>query len=114
MCLTKIWYRKNIATREGASITIFRQMVLSLSSESSRRGIFLCFRKFGVSKKLCLRREYNDFLQEICCLTVAKNFVGEPFNVSLNSGIENFVLEKVVSRFSIGNLSSQSTEKLRR
>ena len=33
--------------------------------------------------------------------------------MSLNSGIEKFVLEKVVSRFSIGNLSSQSTEKLR-
>ena len=47
----KIWYRNKLAIREGASITIFPQTVLSHSFLSSRRGIFLCFRKFRVSKK---------------------------------------------------------------
>ena len=34
--------------------------------------------------------------------------------MSLNTGIENFVTEKVIARVSLGNLSSQITEKLRR
>ena len=33
-------------------------------------------------------REYNDFLSKVFCLLVPKNFVGEPFSVSLISGIE--------------------------
>ena len=60
----------------------------------------------GIEKKLCLTGEDHDFLKKVCCLTVQKSFDGEPINVSLNSGIENFLLEKVMSRFSIGNLSS--------
>ena len=31
---------------------------------------------------------YHDFRLKIFCLTVPKNFVGEPFSVSLYSGIE--------------------------
>ena len=34
--------------------------------------------------------EYQDFPSKIFCLTVPKNFIGEPFNVSLTSGIEKF------------------------
>ena len=34
--------------------------------------------------------------------------------MSLTSGIETFVLEKVIARVSLGNSSSQITEKLRR
>ena len=34
--------------------------------------------------------EYQDFPSKIFCLTVPKNFVGEPFSVSLISGIEQF------------------------
>ena len=34
--------------------------------------------------------------------------------MSLNSGIETFVLEKVIARVSLGNLSSQINENLRR
>ena len=60
----KIWYRNKLAIREGASITIFRQIVLSHSSESSRRGMLLCFRKFGVSKKLMLKRGTSRFVIE--------------------------------------------------
>ena len=35
-------------------------------------------------------REYEDFPSKIFCLTVPKNFVGEPFSVSLISDIEKF------------------------
>ena len=58
----KLWYRKMVGIRGGASITIFRRIVLSHSSESSRRGILLCFRMSRVPKKLFLRGEYHDFL----------------------------------------------------
>ena len=34
--------------------------------------------------------EYQDFPSEIICLTAPKNFAGEPFSVSLISGIEKF------------------------
>ena len=35
--------------------------------------------------------EYQNFPSKIFCLTVPKKFVGEPFSVSLNSGIEKIL-----------------------
>ena len=82
----------------------------------------LCSRKFLVSKnfmdKKGGRRECHIFPSKICCLTVPGNFVGEPFCVS-----ENFWYRKIlwigrgrggVSQFSLENLLSHSTGKLRR
>ena len=44
--------------------------------------------------------EYQDFTSKIFCLTVPKNFVQEPFSVSLFSGIEKFyALEGYVTIF---------------
>ena len=37
------------------------------------------------------RGEYQNFTSKIFCLTLPKNFVGEPFSVSLVSGIEKFL-----------------------
>ena len=34
--------------------------------------------------------EYQDFAAEFFCVTVPKNFMGEPFSVPLVSGIEKF------------------------
>ena len=50
----------------------------------------LCFRKFLVAKKFMDKREgeISRFPSKILCLTVPKNFVGEPFSVSLISGTE--------------------------
>ena len=53
----------------------------------------LCFRKFPVAKKFMDNRgvgggKYQDFPSKVFCLTVPKNFVGEPFSVSLISGVE--------------------------
>ena len=49
----------------------------------------LCFGKFPVANKFMDKRggEYQNFPSKIFCLTVPKNFVGEPFSVSLISGI---------------------------
>ena len=44
----------------------------------------LCFRKILVAKKYWKSRQggYQDFLSNIFCVTVPKNFVGYPFCVS--------------------------------
>ena len=45
-------------------------------------------------------REYQGFPSKNCCLTVPKNFLQEPFRVSLILGIENFyALEGYVTIF---------------
>ena len=50
----------------------------------------LCFRKFPVAKKFMDKRVggVSRFSVELFCLTVPKNAVGEPFSLSLISGIE--------------------------
>ena len=51
----------------------------------------LCFRKFMVPNKFMDKKvEYQDFLSKKFCLTVSKNFAGEPFRASLISGIAKF------------------------
>ena len=51
----------------------------------------LCVRKILVAKKLMDKEwEYQFFLSKNFCLTVPTKFVGEPFSVSLISGIEKF------------------------
>ena len=61
--------------------------LLSHSTEKLRRGTFLCFTNFLVSKKFMDKkrggeeggREYHVFLSIFFGLTMPKNFVGEPF-----------------------------------
>ena len=50
----------------------------------------MCFRKLLVAKKFFDKSggEYQDFVWKKFCLTLLKNFVGEPFSVSLISSIE--------------------------
>ncbi len=50
----------------------------------------LCFRKLLAAKNFMDKKagEYQDFPSKFFCLTVPKIFVGEPFSVSLISGIE--------------------------
>ena len=50
--------------------------------------------------------EFQDFLSKFFCLTVPKNFAGESFTVSINSGIEKVRIKGGgVSRFSVEVLS---------
>ena len=56
----------------------------------------------------------NSFRRKFFCLTVQKNFIWEPFSVSLISGMENFILQKVMSRFAVGIFLFHSGEIFRR
>ena len=59
---------------------------LSHSTEKLRRRTLLCFKKFLVSKNLCIREGgINKVLSKICCFTVPTKFVGEPICVLENS-----------------------------
>ena len=42
---------------------------------------------------------YQDFTSNYFCLTVTKNFVGQPFSVSSISGIETIYAPESMSRF---------------
>ena len=66
-----------------------------------------CMREWGEGK-------YQDFPSKIFCLTVTKNFVGQPLSVSLISGIEKIYASEVMSGFSVENILSHSAEKFRR
>ena len=49
----------------------------------------LCFRKFPVAKEFMDKKgEYQGFPSKVFFLTVPKNFIEEPFSVSLISGVE--------------------------
>ena len=58
--------------------------------------------------------ECQDFLSKISCLTVPKNFAGQPFRVSLISGIEKFYASEGYVTILCRIFSSLSDEKVRR
>ena len=66
----------------------------------------------GIGKILCFRGLCHDFPSKVFCLTVPKNFVGEPFSVSLISGIEKFYASEGYATILCRNVLSRSTEKL--
>ena len=63
---------------------------MSHSAEEIRRETFECLTTFGCRRSLDRRRggEYQDFLSEIFCLTVPRNFVWKPYSMSLPSNAE--------------------------
>ena len=66
-------------------ISLFSVEIFSShSAEKFRRGTLLCFEKNLVSK-IVMHRGGHHGLVEFFCLTVPKEFRGEPFNVSENS-----------------------------
>ena len=81
-------YRKILCILGG--ITIFRRKFFVSQCRKISWASLQCFRKFGVSKNFMHNRGYHNFPSKIFCLTVPKNFVGEPFSVSLISGIGKF------------------------
>ena len=78
----------------------------------------LCFRKFPVAKKFIDKRgggeEDQDFPSKIFCLTVPKKFVGEPFIVSLISGIEKLYASEVYVTIFRRRFLSHKAEKFNR
>ena len=82
--------------QEG-NITIFYRKLVVSQYRNFVGEQFCVLQNFRYPKNLWVRgerevgREYHDFLsKKVFCFTVPKNFVGELFSVSLNSGIEKF------------------------
>ena len=71
-------------------ITIFGWKILISQCRKISQKNPSVFEKMVAKKFMDKKGEYQDFPSKIFCLTVPKNFVGEPFNVSLISGIEKF------------------------
>ena len=88
-------------------ITIFCRIFLTHIAEKTRRGtlLYCVSENFRYRIELWTRRcgEYQNFPSKIFCLTVLRNFVGQPFQAVFQktSGGENFMDKKEgeVSRF---------------
>ena len=93
------------------------EFFLSQNAENFRRGILQSVINFGYRKNLCVRVLCHDFPSNFFCLTVPKHFVEEPFCAVFQnlSGSEKFTDKKGgggLSKFSVGNFLSHSTETL--
>ncbi len=83
--------RKSLDNKGGGGVSRFSfEIILSHSTEKFRRVILSCFINFGYRKGLDKKGGVSRYSAEVFCFTVPKNFVGEPFSVSLISGIEKF------------------------
>ena len=73
----------------------------------------LCFGKFPVANKFVDEKwGYQNFPSKIFHLKVLKNFVGQPFRVSLIWGIDNFYASEGYVTIFCRNFLSHSAEKL--
>ena len=98
----------------------FVRFFLSRSPKKLRRGTLLCFTKFLVSKNFMEKRGEEEergsikIFRQFFHVSLPKKFVGEPFIVSLISGIEKgYACEGYVTYF-CRNFLSRTIEKLRR
>ena len=92
-CVSEIFpvVKKLMDERGGGESRFSVQNFLSHSAERIRKGTLYTFTNFGYAKKLFASEGYVvifDFLSQLFCLTVPRNFVGKPFSVSLPSGAE--------------------------
>ena len=87
---------------------------LSHSTGKFCRGTLQSFIDLGYRKKLCFRGLCHDFPSKSFSLKVPKNAVWEAFSLSLISGIEKIMLQRVMSRISVEMFLSQSAEKCSR
>ena len=101
-----------LGIKEGAGLTIFRQTVLSHSTEKLRRRTLLCCTKFLLTKKFVNKRggrEYQDF-PSFFLFHSAEEFPSGTLNASIISGIENFMLLRRLSLFYVEFFLSHCTE----
>ena len=80
LCFTKFLVSKKFKDKRGGGYHDFlSNFFLSHSAEKFRRGTLQCVTNFGYRNILCFRELCHDFLPNFFCLTVPKNFIGEPF-----------------------------------
>ena len=118
--LQKFPVAKKFLDKGGGEVSGFSvENFLSHSAENFRRGIVYCCIDFGYRKSLWIigEGEYQDFPSKFFCLTVPKNFAGEPFSAVLQKfPVAKKFMDKGgggVSRFSVENFLSHSAEKFR-
>ena len=91
---------------------------LTVPKNFAEGTFFPVVHKFPLAKNLCIRGgwrgEYQDFPSKKICLTVPKKFAGNPIGFLYFRVSEVFMLQRVMSRFSVENISPHSAEKLRR
>ena len=119
LCFRKIRVAKNFTDkRGGGGVSRFSVEFFCLTVPKNFVGnpSVLCFRNFPLAKKFMDKRAMgvSRFSVEIFCLTVPKKFVGEPYSVSLIRVSKSFMLQRVMSRFSVEIFLSHSAEKIRR
>ena len=78
LCFTEFLVSKKFMEKEGGP-RFPVEYFLSHIAEKICRGTQYCFTIFGYRQILCFRGLCHGFLSKITCLTVPKNFVGEPF-----------------------------------
>ena len=94
LCFREFPVAKKILDKKvGGGISSFSvEYFLSQSAETIRRGTILCCVSENMwwRKSLWLRRcgEYHNLPLKNFCLTVPKEFVGEPLSLSITSGIK--------------------------
>ena len=121
LCLTKCLVSRSFVNKRGRSrgreYHDFFQNFLFQGAEKIRRGTLLSVRKFLVSKKVSDKRGYgyHNVPSKLFFVTEANHFVEELFCV-----LEGFCYRKFLpvirelSRFSLENLMSHNTKKLRK
>ena len=95
LCFRKILLMKKFMDKREGEISRFSfEFFLSHNVETFRRATLLCCvsENFWLRKSLWIRGrgKYQKFPSKNFCFTVPRKFVGEPFSVSLISGIEKF------------------------
>ena len=88
--LRKILWIEEGRRREGVSRLFVKICCLTVLKNFVGNSPVLCFLKFPLIKNFMERREYHKSLLGFFLSHSSKNFVGEPYSVSLNWGFEKF------------------------
>ena len=96
LCCRKFLITKNFKDKRRGECDVFPSKLFFLTVPNLvLEGPFYVSETFAYRIFLCIRGEYQDFLQKTICLTVPKKFVGEAFCANLQ---KNYVSEKVIDR----------------
>ena len=89
-CVTRnlLVARRFMDKREGEYQDFPLKFFLSHSADKTRKGTIQGVTDSGYRNIFCFRGLCHVFLSKNFCLIVPKNFIGEPFRVSVISGIE--------------------------
>ena len=98
---------------EGGTEHHYFPSKLCLSTERFPTENLQCFRNIRLSKILCIRRVCHGFLSKICCLTVPKKNLEEPFCVPQSLWYRNIsCIREVMTNFTSKSFCLAGPENL--